>query len=153
MTTAKESRAWLVIGVATCAAGGVLLAAAFKINGVISADTNALAMGLTAAFILLAGSAALVTGRVLHAVATGYHSREAVLWRLLAIISAGVGTIMVVRAHLDSQGPWVTLDNLAQGLAGSFAIMVGVICLLGQRVMEHATQGRAEVAKKAAAGD
>src|SRR5207237_851345 len=134
MTTAKEARVWLLVGSATCATGGLLMAAAFKINGVISADTNALAMGLSAAFVLLAGSAALVTGRVLHAVAAGYQHREAVLWRVLAGVSTGAGMVTVVKAHLDSQGPWVTLDNLAVGLAGSFAIMIGVICLLGQRV-------------------
>src|SRR5207248_1308321 len=109
MTTTKESRVWLLLGLTTCVAGGVLLGEAFKISGVTAANASSLAMGLSASFAILAGVAALVTARVLHAVAVGYQHREAVLWRILAGISTGAGMVTVVKAHLDSQLALVTL--------------------------------------------
>lgn len=151
MSEFKESRMWQTIGLISCATGTVLLFAVFKVHGFVSPDMASLAVGLAASFIVLAGFAGFVFGRVMNAFAVGYNHREAVLWRVLGTVASGAGAIGVVRAATESARTLVTLDNLTMGLAGAFVIMVGVIGLLGNRVMYSANKhlvSRVETARE-----
>ena len=64
------------------------------------------------------------------------------LWRFLAGVAVGAGAVAVTLAWKESEGKVPTLDHLAMGLAGSFMTMVGILALLGQRVMHHVTEQR-----------
>ncbi len=61
------------------------------------------------------------------------------MWRFLAGVAVGAGAVAVTLAWKESEGKVPTLDHLAMGLAGSFITMVGILALLAQRVMHHAT--------------
>lgn len=151
----KESRLWQTIGLISCVAGGGLLLAVLRVHGFVPPDMTSLAVGLAACFIALAGFAGFVFGRVMHAFAAGYNHREAVLWRVLGVISCGAGAIALVRAAAESLRRYVTLDDLSLGLAGAFVIMLGVIGLLGNRVMHYASEhltSKTEAGRSQAAG-
>jgi hypothetical protein len=140
MTTSDEARVWQAMGATAIAGGGALLLATMKLYGVAYADPSALSIGLAASFVMLAGIAGFLAGRVLHSISGGEAHREALLWRLLAGVAVGAGAVAVTLAWKESQGKVPTLDHVAMGLAGSFMTMVGILALLAQRVMHHATE-------------
>jgi hypothetical protein len=142
MTTSDEARVWQAMGATAIAGGGALLLATVKLYGVVYADPSALAIGLAASFVMLAGVSGFLAGRVLHSVSGGETHREAMLWRFLAGVAVGAGAVAVTLAWKESQGKVPTLDQLAMGLAGSFMTMVGILALLAQRVMHHVTEQR-----------
>jgi hypothetical protein len=128
------------MGATAIAGGGALLLATVKLYGVVYADPSALSIGLAASFVMLAGISGFLAGRVLHSLSGGETHREALLWRFLAGVAVGAGAVAVTLAWKESQGKMPTLDQLAMGLAGSFMTMVGILALLAQRVMHHATE-------------
>ncbi|HEV2022663.1 MAG TPA: hypothetical protein VGQ94_09045 [Terriglobales bacterium] len=142
MTTSGEARVWQAMGATAIAGGGALLLATVKLYGVVYADPSALAIGLAASFVMLAGISGFLAGRVLHSVSGGETHREAMLWRFLAGVAVGAGAVAVTLAWKESEGKVPTLDHLAMGLAGSFMTMVGILALLAQRVMHHVTEQR-----------
>lgn len=142
LSTSQESHLWQVLGSIAVVSGFLLLMATFRIYGVVYADPLGLSVGLAASFVMLAGVAGFVTGRVLHAVHSGYKHREAALWRIFAAVACGAGMVPVILAWRQSAARIPSLEHIADGLAGSFVIMVGVLAVLGQRVMQHATEER-----------
>lgn len=90
--------------------------------------------GLAASFVMLAGAAAFLAGRALHVEETALTPLEARLWNVLAGVCLFGGCVTVVFAKLH---PTFVLDRIATGLAGAFAMMFGVLALLGERVMSH----------------
>ncbi len=147
MQVEEEARIWQTIGIIAWAAGGGMLLILFKLNGVIEvADTTTLSNGLAASFMMLAGIAGTVFGRVMHALIHGYQPREARLWHMFASVCCSCGIFAVLYITVGHWKKSVSLTALTVGLAGSFLIMAGVICLLGNRVMHHASQRRSESA-------
>jgi len=141
MQPEEEARLWQTIGIIAWAAGAGMLLVLFKQNGVIKVSDNAtLGNGLAASFMMLAGIAGTVFGRVMHALLHGYQPREARLWHMFASICCACGVFAVLYITLGHWNKPVSLTALTVGLAGSFLIMAGVICLLGNRVMQRATQ-------------
>jgi hypothetical protein len=140
MTTPDEARIWQAMGATAIVGGGALFGATLKLYGVAYADPAALAIGLAASFVMLAGAAGFLAGRVLHSISGGETHREALLWRFLAAVAVGAGAVAVTMAWKESEGKVPTLNHLSMGLAGSFVMMVGILALLAQRVMHHATE-------------
>ncbi|HXE90068.1 MAG TPA: hypothetical protein VNK82_03795 [Terriglobales bacterium] len=141
MDTAKEGRIWQAAGAAAVVGGAAFLVRVVLLYGMAYADPSALSLGLAASFIILAGVAAFIGGRILAAMAGGIGSRELSLWGVLALAGLISGTATVLFSYRESlRGTIPTLDDLALGLAGSFAVMVGVMVMLGQRIMKHATR-------------
>lgn len=144
MALEQEARIWQTIGIAAWAAGAGMLLVLIKENGVVRvADTTMLSTGLAASFMMLAGIAGTVFGRVMHALTAGYKAEEARLWHLFASVCCACGALAVIYV---AAGHWSTapsLTSLTVGLAGAFLIMAGVICLLGNRVMQHTRQSAA----------
>jgi hypothetical protein len=137
----QEARIWQTIGIISWAAGSGMLLTLFKQNGMVRvADMGALSSGLAASFLILAGISGTVFGRVLAALSHGYQYREARLWRLFAVVCCSCGSVAVLYVAAKTWEMTISLTRLTIGLAGSFFIITGVICLLGNRVMHHATK-------------
>jgi len=138
MSAIKEGQLLQAAGLASILGGSAFLARVTSVYGVITVDHSSLSLGLAASFMMLAGGAAFVFGRVLVATAAGAGSRERLLWKLLAAAGIGAGVVTVYLAHRQSLAhPLPSLDQLAVGLAGSFVLMAGILALLAQRVMRH----------------
>lgn len=153
MQLEEESRIWQTIGIIAWAAGAGMLLILFKLNGVIKvSDTATLSNGLAASFMMLAGIAGTVFGRVMHAVVHGYKAEEARLWHTFAMVCCSCGAFAVLFITVGHWKKSVSLTALTVGLAGAFLIMAGVICLLGNRVMHHASQERAAAGSSQPAG-
>lgn len=106
--------------------------------GVARAELSSLTLGLAASFMMLAGAAAFISGRVLVAVASGSRSSELALWKLLAVVAVVAGIATVFFGYRSSlPHPLPSLDEVAFGLAGSFVLMVGILALMAQRVMRQ----------------
>ena len=135
MTRSFEARFWQAVGVVVGVSGGLLLAYTFGRYGFASLEPRALEYGMAASFAMLAGAAAFLAGRALHVEEAALTGSESVLWRLLAYVCLIGGSFLVLNAKLQSKD--LLLDRITMGLAGAFAMMLGVICLVGQRVMAH----------------
>ncbi|HYX70566.1 MAG TPA: hypothetical protein VE825_15635 [Terriglobales bacterium] len=149
LSTSREAHLWQVLGSIAVVSGFLLMGATVRIYGVVYADPLGLSVGLAASFVMLAGIAGFIAGRVLHAVHDGYKRREAALWRIFAFVCCVTGAVPVILAWKESTDRPPTLEHIANGLAGSFVIMVGVLAILGQRVMQHATEERSADAGRA----
>ena len=141
MAAEQEARIWQTIGIIAWGVGAITLGFVAKENGVIRIqDTAMLSAGLAASFMMLAGIAGTVFGRAMYAVHQGYNAGEARLWHTFAMVCCGCGAVAVIYAAYASWEKAHSLTNITVGLAGSFLIMAGIICLLGNRVMHHASQ-------------
>ena len=138
MSAIKEGQLWQAAGLASILGGSAFLLRVMLVYGVTTVDHSSLSLGLAASFMMLAGGAAFVSGRVLVATAAGAGSCERKLWKLLAAVGIGAGAVTVYLTHRQSLvHPLPSLDQLALGLAGSFVLVAGLLALLGQRVMRH----------------
>jgi p-aminobenzoyl-glutamate transporter AbgT len=147
----QEARIWQTIGIVAWAAGAGMLAVLMKENGLIRVtDTAVLSTGIAASFMMLAGIAGTVFGRVMNALRDGYNPSEARLWHTLASVCCSCGAFSVLYIAVGHWNKPLSLTSLTVGLAGSFLVMAGVICLLGNRVMGH-TSGQRGSAKAAGA--
>ena len=138
MKAAREAELWQSVGLAACLGGAAFLAKVISAYGVATIDVSSLSLGLAASFMMLAGAAAFLAGRVMAAISIGARSLELFTWKVVAGIAilAGAGKIyLVYRASLTN--PLPALDHIAVGLAGSFVLMVGVMALLAQRLMRQ----------------
>lgn len=135
MTRSAEATFWQAVGLLLAMAGITLLGYATFEFGLASINPAALRIGLAASFLILGGAACFVSGRALHVQETKLTAGEARLWSALAVICCVSGAAVVVFTF--TQHTLLVMDRLAMGLAGGFAVMMGVICLLGQRVMSH----------------
>ncbi len=135
MTRASEARFWQGIGAAVGIAGGFLLAYTYGRFGLAFVGRQALAFATAGSFIVLAGAAAFLAGRALHVEDAALTPRESRLWFLLAYVCLFGGAFLVVLASIHPLESM--MDRLSTGLAGAFAMMMGVLCLVGQRVMAH----------------
>ena len=141
MQLEQEARVWQTIGIVSWAAGAGMLLVLAKENGVVRVtDTSTLSTGVTASFMMLAGIAGTVFGRVMHSVLEGYDALEARLWHLFSTVCCACGAYSVVYIAIGHWNRPLSLTSLTVGLAGAFLIMAGVICLLGNRVMHRATE-------------
>lgn len=144
MPLEQEARIWQTIGIVSWAAGAGMLLVLVKQNGVVRvADTTTLSTGIAASFMMLAGIAGTVFGRVMHALTEGYKADEARLWHLFAVLCCANGAFAVLYIAIGHWNTAPSLTSLTVGLAGAFLVMSGVICLLGNRVMDRASQAHA----------
>lgn len=135
MTRSVEARLWQALGVLVGVLGALLLAYTFGHYGLASLDHKALEYCMASSFIMMAGAAAFLAGRALHVEETHLTRKESWLWNLLAAVCLIGGAAVVIFAQ--SQHNAAIVDRLAMGTAGSFFLMIGVLCLVGQRVMSH----------------
>ncbi len=135
MSRPWEARLWQALGVFVGVLGGLLLAYTFGRYGLASLDHAALEYGIASSFIMMAGTAAFLAGRALHVEETHLTRKESWLWNLLAAVCLIGGAAIVIFAR--GQHGASIVDRLAMGIAGSFFMMIGVLCLVGQRVMSH----------------
>ncbi len=117
--------------------GGAMLVRTILLYGVAYADPAAISLGLAASFVILAGIAALIAGRILQSMEKKPTPLESKLWSMVGGVAVGAGSVPVVIAFGQSMGRVPTLDDLAVGLSGSFAVMAGVIAFVGERVVTH----------------
>ena len=134
MSRSSEARFWQAIGAVLALGGGVLLAYVFERYGLASIDPKALAAGAAASFILLTAGACYISGRALHVGETALTPLEARLWKTLAAVCLIAGSAVIALAWRQRG---LLLDRVTMGLAGAFALMFGILCLTGQRVMSH----------------
>jgi hypothetical protein len=135
MNRTLEARFWQTLGLAVGVFGGLLLAYTSGRYGLASIDHRAIHYGMASGFIQLAGAAAFLAGRALHVEEVGLTSRESLLWNLLSAVCIIGGLAIVMFAWAQHRA--MVLDRMATGLGGAFAIMLGILCLVGQRVMSH----------------
>ncbi len=141
MSVEQEARVWQTIGIVAWASGAGMLAVLMKQNGLLRVtETVTLSTGIAASFLMLAGIAGTVFGRVMHALREGYNEQEARLWHLFASVCCACGAFAVLYVAIGNWNKPLSLTSLTVGLAGSFLIMAGIVCLLGNRVMHHASQ-------------
>ncbi len=138
MNAIKEGQLLQAGGLASILGGGAFLLRVVMLYGITVVDLSSLSLGLAASFMMLAGIAALVSGRALLAIAAGPGRLELGLWRLLAGVGMGAGAATIYLAYRQSLlRPLPSLDELAMALSGSFMLMAGILALLGQRVMRY----------------
>jgi len=135
MTRSAEARLWQALGVFVGGLGALLLAYTFGRYGLASLDHAALEYGIASSFIMMAGTAAFLAGRALHVEETHLTRKESRLWNLLSAVCLVGGAAIVIFAKVQHSASIV--DRLAMGIAGSFFLMIGVLCLVGQRVMSR----------------
>jgi hypothetical protein len=135
MTRSSEARLWQAVGLAVGVLGGLLLAYTYGRYGFASLDHTALECGMASSFMIMAGAAAFLAGRALHVEETHLTPRESLLWNLLSAVCLIGGAAIVIFAKVQHSA-WM-LDRLAIGLAGADFMMIGVLCLVGQRVMSR----------------
>ena len=135
MKRSLEARCWQAVGLVVGVAGGLLLAYTFGRYGLASLDHRALVYGIASSFLMMAGAAAFLSGRALHVEETHLTRKESMLWYLLSAVCL-VGGVAIVIFTKGQHGASI-LDKLAMGIAGAFFMMIGVLCLVGQRVMSH----------------
>jgi hypothetical protein len=135
MTRSSEARLWQAVGVFVGVLGALLLAYTFGRYGLASIDHTALEYGMASSFMIMAGAAAFLAGRALHVEETHLTPRESSLWNLLSAVCLIGGAAIVIFAKVQHSA--MILDRLATGLAGAVFMMIGVLCLVGQRVMSR----------------
>ena len=135
MKRSAEARLWQAMGLVVGIAGGLLLAYTFGQYGLASLDHRALEYGMASSFIMMAGAAAFLAGRALHVEETHLTQKESWLWNLLSAVCLLGGAALVIFAKLQHRAAME--DRLAMGIAGAFFMMIGVLCLVGQRVMSR----------------
>ena len=135
MKRSSEARLWQAVGVVVGLLGGLLLAYTYGRYGLASLDHAALKYCLASSFLIMAGAAEFLAGRALHVEETHLTRKESWLWNVLAAVCLIGGATIVIFAR--SQHGASIVDKLAMGIAGAFFMMVGVLCLVGQRVMSH----------------
>ena len=135
MTRSAEARLWQALGVFVGVLGGLLLAYTYGRYGLASLDHKALEYGIASSFIMMAGAAAFLAGRALHVEETHLTRKESWLWNLLAAVCLIGGAAVVVLTKVQHGASVV--DQLTMGIAGGFFMVIGVLCLVGQRVMSH----------------
>ncbi len=135
MTRPAEARLWQVLGGVKAGIAIVAMTYAYATYGLAPLERPALRLLIVGSFLFVAAFAELIAGRALHVKETQLTPREARLWLNLGIICTGGGTAIVVASWTQTSGIW--LDHLAMGLAGGFSLLLGVLCLVGQRVMRH----------------
>lgn len=134
MTRSSEARFWQGIGALLALVGGISLAYDFERFGLASIEPRALALGAASSFVLLAAGACYIAGRALNVGETELTSLEATLWKALAAVCLVAGSVVIVVA---SRQQGLLLDRVTMGLAGSFSVMFGMLCLTGERIMSR----------------
>jgi len=135
MRRAKEARLCQCIGLPVGVLGGLLLAYTYGRYGMASLNHTSLEYEIASSFIIMAGAAVVLAGRVLHVEHTHLTKKESMLWQVLAIVCMVGGGIIVVFAKF---APFNNIiDKLATGVAGASFLLIGVMCLMGQRIMSH----------------
>jgi hypothetical protein len=138
MKAAKESSLWQAVGLASSLGGAAFLARIFAIYGVARVDASSLSLGLAASFMMLAGTAAFLAGRVMAAITIGARRTELLTWKVLGALGVLAGAIKVYIAYRASlSNPIPVIDHIANGLAASFVLTVGILTLLAQRLMRQ----------------
>lgn len=138
MKAAKEAGMWQAVGLASCLGGGAFLARVISVYGTAKVDPSSLALGLAASFMMLAGAAGFLAGRVMAAISVGARKFELLTWKIVAAVAIIAGAAKVYIAHQASlANPLIAFDHIANGLAASFVLMVGIMALLAQRLMRQ----------------
>jgi hypothetical protein len=103
--------------------------------GLAPIEPRALVYVMAASFMIVAGAAAFLAGRALRVEETRLSPVEATLWKALAAVCI-LGGILVI-AFARAQQETFLLDRMATAMAGAFSVLLGVLCLVGERVMAH----------------
>jgi hypothetical protein len=155
MNLRTEARFWQVLGGVVLLGGFFLFVYTISAFGLFSTSSRAFHLGMAASFTILAGLVAFVAGRCLHSAEKHLRPLELFLWQIFGAAGIILGGAFVIL--LELKPPLVREERLVEGFAGSMDIVVGLVCLLGQRLMRHvqALGGHTESAPpaKAAAGD
>lgn len=138
MKAAREAELWQSVGLAACLGGTAFLAKVISAYGVARVDASSLSLGLAASFMMLAGAAAFLAGRVMAAISIGARKLELFTWKVVAAIAILGGSTKVYIAYRASlANPLAVFDHLANALAASFVLIVGIMALLAQRLMRQ----------------
>ncbi|MGZ4811364.1 MAG: hypothetical protein ACXVZJ_08035 [Terriglobales bacterium] len=113
----------------------MLLAYTFGRYGFASLDRTAMEYNIVSSFSMMAGAAAFLAGRSLNVQATHLTRTESRLWVAMATVCLIGGLTIVIATKL--QLGTALVDEVTMGVGGAFFIMLGVLCLVGQRVMSH----------------
>lgn len=135
MIRSSEARFWQVVGLVAGMAGVAWLGYLMYKFGPATINPRALHFGVAAAFMILAAMASFVAGRALQVEETVLTPGESILWAVLGIVAVVCGVAAMIVSFLEPT--LFSVDRFAMQLAGAFAVMAGVICLLGHRVMVH----------------
>jgi drug/metabolite transporter (DMT)-like permease len=135
MSRSSEARWWQALGVIVGVLGMLLLAYTYGRYGLTSLNRKALEYGMASSFMMMAGAAAFLAGRALHVEETHLTRKESWLWNLLSGVCLIGGAAVVIFTKVQHIASIV--DRLAMGIAGAFFLMIGVLCLVGQRVMSR----------------
>ncbi len=135
MKRSAEARLWQTVGLVVGIAGGLLLAYTYGKYGLASLDRRALQYGMASSFIMMAGAAEFLAGRALHVEETHLTKKESRLWNVLSAVCLLGGAALVTFTKLQHRA--ALEDRLAMGIAGAFFMMIGVLCMVGQRVMSR----------------
>lgn len=133
MILRTEALFWQVMGAVAALGGGFLLLHAFSRYGLATLDSRAIQLEIAGSFMLASGLLGFVTGRGMHAEERGTKKLESVLWLILGVVGIVAGIATVITAQFIDT--YTLTDRLTMRLAGAFSIMLGIICLLGQRLM------------------
>lgn len=116
MPVEQEARIWQTIGIVAWAAGAGMLAVLMKENGVIRvSDTATLSTGIAASFLMLAGIAGTIFGRVMRALQEGYDQQEARLWHLFASVCCACGAFAVIYVAIGHWNKQIVPDLADRG--------------------------------------
>ncbi len=150
MTRTAEAVAWQLLGVIIAVLGVVIVGYVGVKSGLELIQLRPFFMGLAGCFLALTGGACFIAGRVLRCAEAQLTFGESMVWGILAALSLLAGAVVLVLAW--RMGNEIVLDRLATGLSGAFAMMFGVLCLLGQRVMSHMHDGMSGEEERRARG-
>jgi class 3 adenylate cyclase len=127
-----EAQVWYIAGGLLSVTGGALLLYSFARFGLNFISVDALSVGLSASFVLLAGIVGLIGGRAMQVRTRPISNNEVLLWNAFTITCFASGAIGFLLVY--SQHDAAPMDRLAIGLARSFLLMTGVVARLGQRL-------------------
>lgn len=135
MTRSTEARFWQVLGLLLGMAGVVILSYEVFEFGLASILPTAMRLGMTGGVMVVGGTACFVAGRALQVEETVLTPGESTLWLVLGWVASLSGAVVVGLSF--TQRSLLGMDRLAMLLAGALALVAGLVCLLGQRVMTH----------------
>ena len=152
MDAPGERKLWVMAGLAAVGVGILgLLYDAIRLLQLHLVNPRMLKVGVVASFVILAGLSALVISRILRALLGIRNAVNDSLWRLLTVVAAPVGVVLMIVERLRSGITGGTDNQKAVWFAGAFLIMASVIALVGERASAHLAASRSASSKPKAA--
>jgi len=138
MTEPRESRLWLVFGLAFTLGGGVLLTVDFQ-NWLRTRqlDAEGFKIGIFCSLIVLAGLMCLLAWRIFRNLEHPPLDHGKIFWHLLARVGTPAGAIWVEYEWGKTMSIPTTFNEKAALMAGGFLFIAGLLSLMGERVIHH----------------